>query len=43
LWSSSAYPDWSGSAFSARFGAVGVYPGYYYYRSSEFGVRCLLN
>jgi uncharacterized protein (TIGR02145 family) len=43
LWSSSAYPDWSGSAFNAVFDAGGVYPGHYGYRIDGFGVRCLLN
>ncbi len=43
LWSSSAYPDWSGSAFYATFNAGYVYPGDYYYRNYGFGVRCLLN
>ena len=43
LWSSSANPGWSGSAFSANFDADDVYPGNYGYRHYGFGVRCLLN
>ncbi|HMQ95774.1 MAG TPA: FISUMP domain-containing protein [Candidatus Saccharibacteria bacterium] len=43
LWSSSAYPDWSGSAFGANFAADDVYPGNYSDRFDGFGVRCLLN
>ena len=44
LWSKSADPAWSGSAFSAEFGADGVSPGGgSYYRGYGFGVRCLLN
>ena len=43
LWSSSAYPDWSGGAFGAGFSAGEVSPGIDGNRSYGFGVRCLLN
>ena len=43
LWSSSAYPGWSGGAFSAYFDAGGVGPGNGDNRGYGFGVRCLLN
>lgn len=43
LWSSSAYPDDAGSALSAIFFAVEVYPGYFNGRDGGVGVRCLLN
>ena len=43
LWSRSAYPGWSGSAFDAYFGAEGVSPDSNIDRSNGLGVRCLLN